>query len=293
MVAALPRNVQLKLEQALSQWRQWRCEPPLSMAPEVVRVLGEGLSNFNVLVASDRQYVVRIDGVNPTQHGLNRQAEWRTLLGAAQQGLAPTARYFNPDLGCLVCDFLAPDPAVEPDMEELASLLRGIHRLPPRHYRLHLGERILRYEKLLEHSPAGLPDRLASCRKSVSALLRELGRQPQPAVLCHNDLLRANRIYSGGRLWAIDWEYSAMGSPWYELAVIIVGDELDQARAEELVSAYLGRPATAGESQQLRRYACLYRYIELLWYCATDRNAPTPGAQERRLTALEQALLSP
>ena len=50
MVRALPRNIQLKLEQTLSQWPHWHCTPELTRAPNVVRILTPGISNFSVLV---------------------------------------------------------------------------------------------------------------------------------------------------------------------------------------------------------------------------------------------------
>ncbi len=111
MTFALPRNIQLKLEQTLAQWSQWHCAPALTSAPEVVRVLTPGVSNFSVLVQAQQHFVVRIDGLNPSAHGLSRQTEWRTLEAAHRAGLAPTPRYCNPELGSLVCDYLAPEDA--------------------------------------------------------------------------------------------------------------------------------------------------------------------------------------
>ena len=124
MAAALPRHVRLKLAQALGQWRHWRCDPPLQSMPEVVRVLGSGLSNHNVLVRCEASYVVRIDGINPAHHGLNRQTEWRAIESAAAAGLAPRPRYFNPELGCLVCDYLPPD-AAHPGVGMAAAVAAG------------------------------------------------------------------------------------------------------------------------------------------------------------------------
>jgi hypothetical protein len=110
MVTTLPRPVQLKLEQTLAQWQHWQLPAPLPERPTAVTLLGDGLSNYSVQVASgDLHFVVRIDGIIPSQHGLNRQIEWRALSNAAAAELAPTPRYFNPDLGTLVCDFLPPD----------------------------------------------------------------------------------------------------------------------------------------------------------------------------------------
>src|SRR5690606_24301184 len=100
------------------------------------------------------------------------------------------------------------------------------HRLPTRHHRLNLTERVLRYEKHLEHQGRVFAESLQDCREKLSPLLDEISTIPVESVLCHNDLLRANRLYSRGKLWALDWEYCAMGSPWYDIAVVINGDEL-------------------------------------------------------------------
>jgi thiamine kinase len=296
MVDSLPRTVRLKLEQTLAQWQHWRCDPPLAGAPQVERVLAPGLSNFSVLVSAGRAFVVRIDGTSPSSNGLNRQNEWRCLEAAHAAGLAPQPRYFNPELGSLVCDYLPPDPAQPLDLADIARLLRAIHRLPARHSRLDLGERLTRYERHLRQRDAtGAGDPLLAAllghRPAVLDHLNQIGETERaPLVLCHNDLLRANRIYSGGRLWAVDWEYSAMGSPWYDLAVVVAGDGLDEGQAQALLEAYLDRSALEEERRALHHQGCVYRYLELLWYLAQPR-APLPRpALEEKLAGLARAV---
>jgi len=286
MTLALPRNIQLKLEQTLAQWPRWHCAPALTSAPEVVRVLTQGVSNFSVLVQAEQHFVVRIDGLNASTHGLSRQTEWRTLEAAHRAGLAPAPRYYNPELGSLVCDYLSPDESQVSPIADVARLLRDIHRLPARHHRLDLGERILRYEKQIEHQGRALGEDLRDYRLKVTALLQAMSRQPGDRVLCHNDLLRANRIYSAGRLWAIDWEYSAMASPWYDIAVVINGDSLSAPDTEALLNAYLGRAADEREWDMLHQYGCVYRYLELLWYLALDKPVLGPDAIAEKLATL-------
>ncbi len=292
MVAALPRNVRLKLEQTLCQWRQWRCDPPLLGTPEIVRALGEGISNYSVLVAAGRRYVVRIDGVNAASLGLNRQTEWRILQTAAEAGIAPTPRYFNPQLTSLVCDYLEPDECQEAAIGQLAGLLRRIHRLPARHVRLDLSERVLRYEKQLSHGGSSLPSYLRHAHQQLRPVLQKIAERKAPAVLCHNDLLRANRIRSGGQLWALDWEYSAMGSAWHDLAVVLAGDEMTAEQGKELLHHYLDRQATAAERLALQQHCCAYRYLELLWYLCYQRHPDTVNTDVLELKAadLTQAL---
>jgi thiamine kinase len=268
---ALPRNVQIRLEQTLAQWAQWQCSPALTRSPEVVKILSPGISNFSVLVEAQQRFVVRLDGQNPAAHGLSRQTEWRTLAAAHRAGLAPRPRYFNPELGSLVCDYLRPDAAQELRIADVAHLLRSIHALPARHHRLDLAERILRYEKQMEHRGRALDTAVRECRGQLAGLLAGLQQQAGPTVLCHIDLLRANRLYSGGKLWALDWEYCAMASPWYDIAVVVNGDELSAPETDALLEAYLGRAPHEEEHDALQQYGCVYRYLELLWYLALDK----------------------
>ena len=290
MDLSLPDSVRVKLDQTLAQWRHWHCEAPLPGPPEVLRLLGAGRSNYSVLVAADRPCVVRIDGINPAINGLNRQWEWRALESAHAAGLAPRPRYFNPDLGSLVTDYL-PHEDDATSMQEVATLLRAVHALPPRHHRLDLGERILRYEKHLEHHGRPIDRGLRECRPAVLEILSVLQAEPGQLVLCHNDLLAANRVRSDGRLWAIDWEYCAMGSPWYELAVVTHGDNLAAEDSEALLGTYLQRTPDSAEHQRLARYGCVYRYLELLWFLALDHAALSGQERDSREDALAALLL--
>lgn len=271
----------------LAQWRHWTTPAPLSAQPLVQRCLAPGISNTSVLVAADAQrFVVRLDGIDARHHGITRQGEWRALVAATARGLAPAPRYFNPELGALVCDYLPPDPAQPLEIPEVAKLLRAIHALPPLHHRLDLGERIARYRhSCAERAPAHWAA-LKPFAPRVEAALEQEHQAAGARVLCHNDLLRANRLRSGGRLWALDWEYCAMGSPWFDLAVVCCGDDLSAAQTEALLSGYLGGPAADEQRQQLARQMLLYRYLELLWYATTRPDHP---GWDARLARLETA----
>lgn len=288
---SLPTHILNTLEKTLAQWQQWNCEPAISCAPTIVKTLTSGISNYSILVASAQYFfVIRIDGSRPSRYGLCRQTEWRTLGAAHSFGLAPKPCYFNPDLGCLVCEYLPHDAAQELDISDVAHLLQKIHRLPSRHYRLNLAERSLRYKRELERQ-GQLPDKLLQQQDTqVSRLLKEMNKQPVDSVLCHNDLLRANRIYSAGKLWAIDWEYCAMASPWFDIAVIVNGDALPADTTDAFLVAYLERTPTDGERTTLHRYGCIYRFLELLWYRTRANPTLDSFAQEKRSAELDSML---
>lgn len=285
MAETLPRNIQLKLDQALNQWRQWRCDPPLEKRPRFISVFNAGISNHSVLVEADQRFVIRIGGVHAANNSLSLSTEWRVLQTAHTAGLAPCARYHNPELGVLICDYLPSDSHRTAELTETAALLRRIHQLPASHRRLDLRERITRYEKQIEHHGRELPAVMTSAREVITGLLDKLSEQNDTPVLCHNDLLAANRIVSDGRLWAIDWEYCAMGSLWFDLAVVAIGDQLDAGQKQVLMSSYLERQATAGEQLRFSQNCLVYQYLELLWYLAN-----TPQNLDPRLRDLKQAL---
>jgi thiamine kinase-like enzyme len=289
MAVALPRPVQLKLDQTLAQWKHWQCEPALTQKPVISGSLPGGISNYSVLVGESQRFVVRIDGVNPIALGLNRQAEWHAMHSAHKQGLAPVPRYFNPELGCLVSDYLCPDPDFHSGPEAIAELLSGIHALPRSHHRLDQGERILRYERKYHGQLRPEQSDLNRWREAAFSAIDELQQGSGQMALCHNDLLAANRIASGGRLYAIDWEYCAMGDPLYDLAVVICGDELDASESGLLIKGYLDRPANHLETHRLKLHCGIYRYLEMAWYLTAGTPTLDKANWERKLRALAKA----
>ena len=265
MVETLPPDIRLRLEQTLAQWRAWRCQPTLEGPPPIVRLLSGGLSNYTIVVGSDSQYVIRIDGKQVHSNRLSRTAEWRVLQSAHAASIAPGPRYFNPDLGAMVSDYHIEVEDKTAPTADIAALLRAIHAQPSIHYKLDLGERINNYERQIDPS---VPQPSPPLRETALVALQQLSEEPQTTVLCHNDLLAANRLNTSSGLMAIDWEYCAMGSPWFDLAVVIVGDKINDTEKHTLINAYLQRAPTAQEQFTLERYCQVYRYLEQLWYLA-------------------------
>ena len=66
----------------------------------------------------------------------------------------------------------------------------------------------------------------------------ETRRAAAPTVTCHNDLLAANFIDDGERVWVVDWEYAGMGDPFFDLANFAVNNGLDEEGEAELLEAY-------------------------------------------------------
>ncbi len=255
MDPTLPRPVSLRLDQALGQWRRWSTPP--DREPEFLAPMPRGHTNTTVFVTDgQRQWVVRIDGFDPHRLGLSRSVEWRVLYKAAAAGLSPQPVYANPDIGVLICEYLEPDPEPVADLEAVAALLRNIHALPPVRFHMDPEQRARRYLHLSDGGD--ISEKLLEACKEIDAM-------PPVQCLCHNDLLLANRLEHGGKVYALDWEYAAMGDPWFDLAAVIEGDGLSDDQAETLHAAWLQRAPDAAELRRLDLNRRIYWELSALW----------------------------
>lgn len=286
MSQQLPPQTLRKLEQTLAQWRQWRGADDIPGAPHLVRQLG-GISNYTLLAeAAGQGFCIRLDQVNPAANGLNRQVEWRALLQAHAAGIAPRPRYFNPEIGVLVCDYLPPDKDQSITPSGLAKLLQAIHQLPRLHFRLDLAERIRRYHHQLGAIEPVTASTLENLDKATAPLLAEMISTTGDNCLCHNDISRENLLLSGGRLYALDWEYCAMGNPWFDLATSQLNAGLEARQQDELLEHYLQRPATDRDRNLVEKWTYLARYLELLWYLSQRPDYLDPEVTQSRVSGL-------
>lgn len=249
-----------------------------------MRELGGGLSNLSFLVEAGDHYVVRLDGPSDELHQLHRPTEWRVLNLAADIGIAPQPRYFNPEIGALVTDFLEAATVADFDSEGIAQLFQYIHSLPCVHTRLDLDKRLQRYLQAVRRQQVQLPREMVQYEPRLADVLAELESLQTGYVLCHNDLLRANRIFCRDRWMALDWEYSAMGNPWFDLAAVCWEEELSEHEREAFAERYLCRAPEQGELRQLAGMLAIYGFLECAWHLAV-----TSTVQASKLDALVQA----
>jgi thiamine kinase-like enzyme len=241
-------------------WRQ-AAALPLWGDPVEPSDLRGGLSNVNFVVEdSGRKFVVRIGGDNEA-HGVVRKNEVAASRAAHAAGVAPRVAYAEP--GVLVLDFiegktLSPEDVRDPkNLARIVELVRRTHRETPKHLR---GPGVLFWVfhvvRDYAHSLAEFPSTdMAHLRRLTTQseqLERAVGRVE--LVFGHNDLLAANIIDDGRRLWLVDWEYAGFNSPLFDLGGIASNSEMPPKMRETMLEAYYERPVT----DELRyRYAAM------------------------------------
>jgi thiamine kinase-like enzyme len=109
---------------------------------------------------------------------------------------------------------------------------------------------------------ASLPDDIDEVLSDARGLARRIA--PFRPVLCHNDLLPANLIDDGRRLWLVDWEYAGSGHPFFDLANASANASLSDEQDRSLLEAYRGH-ADDRDLFELRLFKALSPLRESLW----------------------------
>ena len=183
-----------------------------------------GLTNTNYRVEVDRTpYFVRIPGASTDLLAVDRSNELHNTLAAAETGVAPRVAYSLPEWDVFVLDWL---PATTMSVETLGA--PGIPtRLAETLRRLHVGPRFRddfdmfrlseRYLALVDERDIAIPAGYREHLTQLPGIEAALARHPLAPVPCHNDLLADNVLSDGDRLWIVDYEYSGMNDPAFEL----------------------------------------------------------------------------
>ena len=78
------------------------------------------------------------------------------------------------------------------------------------------------YLKILKAKNASVPEGYPQALRAAEAVRRALNAHPLPLVACHCDPLCENFLDTGERMWIVDWEYSGMNDPMWDLGDLSV-----------------------------------------------------------------------
>jgi thiamine kinase-like enzyme len=210
-----------------------------------IEPLGGGITNHNFKVSLDGDaFVLRIGGKDTELLGIDRTFEHGAALAAAAAGTGPDVVAFVEAEGALVTRFVAGRPPSLEEMRTPEGIARVVAALRPFHDWEPIPARFDSFRVVETYVAAavarGVPLPAAYERARDTAARIEAARGPRPLRPCHNDLLNANFILSGERLWIVDWEYAGMGDVFFDLANFSVNHELGPDEDDELLRRYFG-----------------------------------------------------
>lgn len=242
----------------------------LSQEEEVLSVeqLG-GMTNQNYLViTTNKQYIVKFFGKG-TEKLINRQDEKYNLELLKDLDLDVKNYLFDIVAGIKVNEYIESaitldSTSIKTKFDKIAPILQTIHS-SGKELRGEFApfEEIKKYESLIEEK---IPyANYEAVRKEVFSLEKRLADLGVDRKSCHIDLVPENFIESPqGRLYLIDWEYSSMNDPMWDLAALFLESEFTHQEEEAFLSRYES-DQTPVSREKIAIYKILQDTIWSLW----------------------------
>lgn len=245
---------------------------PIWQGPIAIAPLTGGITNRNYLVEDDaRRAVVRLGSDIPVHH-IRRDNELAASRAAHAAGVSPAVLYHAP--GILVLDYVEarafiPEDVRAPGMiERLVPLIRRCHRDIPRHFRGSAAVfwvfHVVR-DYAAELGELGSPHRPLLKDLLMKAETLEEAAGPFDIVFGHNDLLAANILDDGDRLWLIDWDYAGFNTPLFDLGGLASNNELSPEAERLMLELYYEKPLTDALRRRYEAMKCASLLRETMW----------------------------
>ena len=243
-----------------------------------IEVLSGGLSNLNFTVDDGgKRFVVRMVGGDVPIHNVMRFNEVTGLKAAHAVGLTPAMVYSEP--GIMVVDHIdgatyeAGDVGEPAKLRRIVEAVRALHEQAKHHvFGPCLGFWVFRVNRsyaqvLREGNSRMLPhvERYMAVNDELEAAVGAV-----TMTFCHNDLLCANFMDDGSKVWIIDWEHCGYGARLFDLANVASNAQLAEDAERLMLEAYYGTPADDARWRRYKAFRAGSHLREAMWSMASE-----------------------
>ena len=236
-----------------------------------------GITNQNfVVIDQGKKFFVRMGDDIPL-HGVMRFNELEASIAAAKVGLSPAVAYHAP--GVLILNFIEGKTLTEAEirqdvyLERILPMLHTCHRELAQQIR---GPALIFWVFHVIRDYLGTPQNDGSRSSDMLPRLQEKGAVLEAAVgsvdivYGHNDLLAANFIDDGNRLWLVDWDYAGYNSPLFDLANLASNNSLSRNQEDWLLQHYFNAPISDQTRHGFEAMKCASLLRETLWSMVSE-----------------------
>ncbi|CDX26319.1 conserved hypothetical protein [Mesorhizobium sp. ORS 3324] len=233
----------------------------------------ERLGGLTNLVYRAGDVCLRIPG-RGTQEYINRANEAVAAREAAKAGVSPAVLYVDPASGLMATRFVAGAETMSPEKfkarhgspARAGEAFRKLHSsgavFP---FRFELFAMIDDYLKVLSTKDVALPPGYHDVVREAGSVRAALAAHPIRLAACHCDPLCENFLDTGEQMWIVDWEYSGMNDPLWDLGDLSVEGKFDAAQDEALMLAYFGGEARPAERGRVVIHKAMCDLLWTLW----------------------------
>jgi thiamine kinase-like enzyme len=231
-----------------------------------IKRLGGGLTNVSYKVTTGgAAYVLRLAGDGTAEY-IDRKAEEHNARVAAEVGVNADVVYFDATDGTMVTRFVEGISMNAGDgfgrdsgaPVRVARALKRVHSLGRVfRSRFDVFAAIDGYLDLLRGWRMPLPEDYYEVGQRARAVRLALEASPTALVPCHNDPWPGNLLDADGRIYLIDWEYSGMNDPMWDLADLSVEAEFGLEQDRAMMQTYHGTGLSPALYSRLEVYKAM------------------------------------
>ncbi|HIP24674.1 MAG TPA: choline kinase [Rhodobacteraceae bacterium] len=239
--------------------------------------LGGGRTNLNFTVTdASGKYVVRLGEDIPAHHVM-RFNELAASRAAHAAGLSPEVVFADEGITIIrhiESKTLDEDDVAKPEyLSRIVTLMKRCHHGVPQHLRgpalvfwvFHV---IRDYAATLEAHNSRYMAKVSKYLEIAKGLEADIG--PIELVFGHNDLMAANILDDGQRLWLIDWDYAGFNSPLFDLGGLASNNGLSAAQEQDMLALYYGTPPDAALLHRYHAMKCASLMREVMWSMVSE-----------------------
>jgi thiamine kinase-like enzyme len=251
-----------------------RAIPRFANAPRDAPVtrLG-GLTNLVYKVdLPDGPVVLRLPGKG-TEAYIDRKIEAHNAGAAERAGVSPRMIHVDPMTGVMVTEHIdcvtmsAKAFAERPGAPARAArALAQLHRSGETfQHRFELFNEIENYRRQVAALGVELPEGYDATVAQAADFRTALEARPVALAPCHCDPLAENFLDTDDRMWIVDWEYSGMNDPMWDLGDLSVEGAFGPDQDEELLAAYFDGPVPDDARARMVIYKAMCDLLWTLW----------------------------
>jgi len=244
------------------------------VAPEP---LGGGITNTNFIVDDQgKRYVVRVGDDIPV-HGVMRFNEIAAARAANAAGISPEIVYSAN--GVFIMQYIDGHTLTEPEvrephhLERIIRLIQICHTEIPKHFRgpalvfwpFHACRNYIQTARDGDSRIVDILPRFIEISEELEQTVAEI-----KLVFGHNDLLAANFIDDGKRLWLLDWDYAGYNSALFDLANLSSNNALSSQQEDWILETYYQQPVTDRLRRRFAAMKCVSLLRETLWSIVSE-----------------------
>jgi len=233
-----------------------------------------GMTNLVYRVDAGKEILcLRLPGEG-TEEYINRMHEEIAARETARAGVSPEVLYAAPDRGIMVTRFIEGAVTMSPSLfgstngaaSRAGKAFRQLHDSGAVFgSRFELFNMIDEYLSVLSGKEVDLPEGYHETLKDSAEARKALEAHPLPQAPCHCDPLCENFLDTGDRMWIVDWEYSGMNDPMWDLGDLSVEAGLDTGKEEELLLGYFGSEPNPNDRGRMVVYKAMCDLLWTLW----------------------------